>query len=172
MLFRSDAGRWEVTIEDVDLGAMLETVINGFRQVASARGLSLRLEAGSGLSEVWTDARIVREIATNLVDNAIKYTQHGAIVVRSAVDDDGDLHLEVVDTGVGIPADRLESIFDEFEQIRLPQMQDGSGLGLAIARRLVSLLGGTIRVASTVGAGSVFTVHLPGVRRAAQPHAK
>ena len=100
----------------------------------------------------------------------MKYTETGAISVQATLLDE-TLQLEVVDTGIGIPSDRLDSIFNEFEQVRPVGVEQGTGLGLAITSKLVTLLGGTVQVASTPGAGSVFTVRVPSNLLAATPPA-
>ncbi len=159
-LARIDAGRWDVSFGEIDVAELLRGVTEGLRPLAAAKGLTLSV----GLSEeaifARTDERVLREVVTNLTENAVKYTDEGGVQVLSARGDNW-LEVQVCDTGVGIPSDRLESIFDEFERLRASSTQAGTGLGLAITRKLVTLLGGRIGVTSTVGAGSVFTVRLP-----------
>ena len=159
-LARIDAGHWEVNLAEVDVTHLLSGVAEGLRARATERGLGLGVYTSPEPAIAVTDARILREIATNLIENAIKYTDAGAVAVRATIAKD-TLELEVVDTGIGIPPDRLESVFDEFEQVTPTGAEHGAGLGLAITRKLVALLGGTIGVVSTPGTGSVFTVRLP-----------
>jgi signal transduction histidine kinase len=108
------------------------------------------------------DAEKLRQIVTNLLSNAAKFTAAGTIELR-AFEDDGQLEVTVRDTGIGVAADKLELIFEEFEQADASstRVHGGTGLGLAIARRLARLMRGDIRVESTPGAGSTFTVSLP-----------
>ena len=101
----------------------------------------------------------------NLLSNALKFTESGEVAVRAHLSD-GDLVISVSDTGIGIPADALEAIFEEFRQVKGTAAQHkGSGLGLAIAKGWAQLLGGKISVESEVGKGSTFTVRIPRVYR-------
>ena len=118
-----------------------------------------------------TDPRALREVLTNLIDNAVKFTARGGVGVHAERSRDL-LEIRVIDTGVGIPQDALTSIFDPFVRLRTAETsgQVGSGLGLTITRRLVQLLRGTIAVSSNVGGGTTFTVRLPlGDRGPARP---
>jgi hypothetical protein len=105
----------------------------------------------------------VRQVLTNLIGNALKFTEQGEISVAVAPAPDGMVRLDVRDTGIGIPKDKLEHIFGEFNQVEDDRNRryDGTGLGLAICRQLVTQMGGTITVTSTLGQGSCFAVTLP-----------
>ncbi|TES88856.1 MAG: ATP-binding protein, partial [Anaerolineales bacterium] len=102
------------------------------------------------------------QILNNLVSNAAKFTEEGKITLR-AFAENSDMVLQVEDTGIGIQPDDLEEIFEEFTQAdsSSTRQHEGTGLGLTITRRLVQMHGGRINVASEVGKGSTFTVHLP-----------
>jgi CheY-like chemotaxis protein/anti-sigma regulatory factor (Ser/Thr protein kinase) len=118
---------------------------------------------------VRSDPNLLAEIVTNLVSNAIRYTDQGQVRMVCK-ERDGQCHLEVSDTGVGIEADQLEAIFREFHQCKPPgASKEGFGLGLAIVRRLTDLLEHTIEVASDPGKGSRFTVSVPTVVGASKP---
>ena len=108
-----------------------------------------------------TDAVQLGRIVGNLISNAVRYTETGGVVVgcrRRA----GKVWLEVCDSGVGIPSDKLDAIFDEFRQLgERSQDRQGSGLGLAIVKRTATLLGLDVRVSSTPGRGSLFAIELP-----------
>ncbi len=108
------------------------------------------------------DEEKLRQIVINLLSNAAKYTSSGSIQVR-ARPANGSIELAVIDTGIGIATEKLELIFEEFEQAdaRSTREYGGTGLGLAIARRLARLMGGDIRAESVLGAGSTFTLTLP-----------
>lgn len=154
-----DAGR--VTIEEqvVALSPILNGLLDEMGPVARARGLDLRL-VPTTLS-VRTDPRLFRRILQNLVSNAIRYTPKGRILlgVRRGRH---NLRVLVHDTGVGIPADRMEEIFEEFRRLDQPDgTANGFGLGLSIVRRIARLLGHRIKVRSALGRGSVFSVELP-----------
>jgi signal transduction histidine kinase len=104
----------------------------------------------------------LRQIVLNLLSNAAKYTSRGSIQVRARAAN-GSIELAVVDTGIGIAPDKLDLIFEEFEQADAGTTREhgGTGLGLAIARRLARLMGGDITAESAPGAGSTFTLTLP-----------
>ena len=108
------------------------------------------------------DGQKVRQVVLNLVSNALKFTRDGVVTVRATVRD-GVLVASVEDTGIGIPADRLEAVFESFEQAEADTSQKfgGTGLGLAISRRFCRLMDGDLTVRSTVGEGSVFELQVP-----------
>jgi signal transduction histidine kinase len=110
---------------------------------------------------VSTDADRVRQILLNLLSNAVKFTDRGGITVTIEPVADGWVDVHVADTGRGIAPEHQERIFHEFEQIAGSGVSGGTGLGLPISRRLARLLGGELRVKSTPGEGSVFTLRLP-----------
>ena len=110
------------------------------------------------------DPRRLRQVLINIVGNAIKFTEHGGVTVTAMADpDDAFVRIEIMDTGIGIPADKLGTIFDKFIQSdsTISRKYGGTGLGLAITRNLVELMGGAIDVQSTLGVGSTFTLRLP-----------
>jgi protein-histidine pros-kinase len=163
-LSKHDAGVLELRGETVDAGELVAEVI------ASARWMlgTIEMEVSSaveGEPVLVTDRGKLKQIVMNLISNAIKFTPEGGRVevrTRAAA---GGVEIEVTDTGRGIPEDQLERIFDEFRQLEGSAMEreyGGVGLGLAMVKRLVGLLGGAVSVSSTVGAGSRFTVWLPG----------
>jgi signal transduction histidine kinase len=113
---------------------------------------------------VVTDASRVRQVVANLLSNAIKYTDAGSVTLRASRQESGDAQHQsililVADTGPGIPADKLDSIFEEFS--RLSDKQPGAGVGLAISRHLANAIGCTLGVTSEVGKGSAFTLSIP-----------
>ena len=168
-LSKIEVGRMEVDLETCDIGALLDSVVTVIEPIASAKGLHVDVIVGRDLPRITTDARHVRQILLNLTSNAIKFTERGSVTLIARRGDDGargaSVSITVEDTGIGIAADDLGRIFEEFEQVRPSgrgdSLQRGTGLGLAIARKLARLLGGDIEVASTEGAGSRFTLHLP-----------
>jgi signal transduction histidine kinase len=153
----------EAIIEAVptDVASLARSTAEMLMQFASAKGLELRVEAPERL-EATTDGRLVGQVLRNLVSNAIKFTNHGSVIVR--VEDAGDrVRIVVEDTGIGIPEAALPRIFDAFVQVpgSRGEKPEGTGLGLAICKRIAEALGGTIVVESSPGAGSTFTVELP-----------
>lgn len=162
-----EAGRTELVLAPCDLKSLVMDVLDMMRGRAEEKLLGLALEESPGVPRyVLADAARLREVLINLLGNAIKYTEHGSITLRSSAQPVGPaermrLRFEIEDTGVGIVAEDQERIFKPFEQVARPSRQKGTGLGLAITRHLVELMGGTIRVESTPGKGSWFRVEIP-----------
>jgi CheY-like chemotaxis protein len=136
-------------------------VVSLLRPLASEKGLLINVESVSGLDAV-SDRPKLFHILQNLVGNAIKFTPAGSITLTVARQAE-TFTIAVRDTGIGIPPDQLDRIFEEFRQAdaSMSRQHGGSGLGLAIARKYAILLGGSLTVASTVGAGSTFELRLP-----------
>src|SRR6185437_16648445 len=132
-----------------------------------SKGLELRIE--SAAPSAHSDPSLVGQILRNLVSNAIKYTQRGSVALRSSPCTAG-VRLEVTDTGIGIPADHLPYIYDEFYQVGVASntSREGYGLGLSIVHRLVRLLDLKLEVHSEVGSGSTFTLEMPAGARTAE----
>ena len=143
------------TLVDVCLHT-LEPMVQSERIQLSERDRRLHLPL------LATDQDKVQQILMNLLSNAVKFTTAGTITI-TAQHHDGEITIAVADTGIGIPAEALEHIFEEFRQVdsSTTRQYGGTGLGLSISRRLAQLLGGDITVQSTVGVGSTFTVTLP-----------
>ncbi len=161
-LSRIEAGRVEVLAGVVDVDAIVADAVASLEPLAADRGLTLGHEPGLGALDVFTDGEKLRQVVVNLLGNAIKFTEDGEVRITSRRRD-GEVEIEVSDTGIGIPPENLQRIFGEFEQgANREEPRAGTGLGLSISNRLVRLLGGRIDVESTVGRGSVFTVRLPG----------
>jgi CheY-like chemotaxis protein len=144
---------------------------------AQAKGLRLSTRLNAALPETLVgDASRIQQIVAHLLDNAIKFTHHGSIELSLSMerlpDAQGLLTVSVLDTGIGIPADRLNLIFDSFRQGDggLARVYPGLGLGLALVRKLVDLMKGDIQVKSEAGRGSRFTAHIP-VRLSTEPPA-
>jgi signal transduction histidine kinase/ActR/RegA family two-component response regulator len=165
---RMSAGHLELQGEPVNVRMMVADVIATHQASARSKGLALTLTVAPGTPQtVLTDAARLRQVLHNLIANALKFTSEGAVEVRLhselASDPSGEpdqlmLHFEVLDTGIGIAADQLETIFEPFTQAdpSITRRFGGTGLGLAISRRLARAMGGDIEVDSTVGKGSRF----------------
>ena len=159
-----DAGRLDLEQVEFNVAEMARQTVGLFSAQAAAKGLQLRLDLDPNLPrEVAGDPIRLRQILTNMLSNALKFTHQGEIVVRvllGEANDSGRLHLHfsVRDSGVGIPPDKQEMIFSPFSQAdsSITRRFGGTGLGLAIAQRLVAMMGGEIRVESTQGVGSAF----------------
>ncbi len=140
-----------------------------FAGVASQKGLQFQVEAVGAC--VHSDRSLVEQILRNLISNAIKYTRKGWVRLRS-LNEAGLVRVEVMDTGIGIPADQMPLIYDEFYQVGVPanSSRDGYGLGLSIVQRLVKLLTLKLEVQSELGKGSSFALYLPpGLAQAGAP---
>jgi len=150
--------------EDFAVATLFEELRNEFASLAASKGVELRIDVSAPSAH--SDPSLVGQILRNLVSNAIKYTNRGWVQLRSAHSASG-VQLQVTDTGVGIPADQLPYIYDEFYQVGVASntSREGYGLGLAIVQRLVTLLGLKLDVQSTVGRGSTFTLELPSAER-------
>ena len=166
-LSKIEAGKVELNLESCDLARLFQEVSEWFRVRAESKGLFLELTLAEDLTGfVKTDPGKLRQILTNLLGNAIKFTDAGGIRLRArrlpaSGDEPWRLEVEVEDTGKGIPEARLKDIFDPFVQAEQDTgTQKGTGLGLAISRRFVEILGGEIRVESRVGQGSCFRFDL------------
>jgi PAS domain S-box-containing protein len=145
---------------DFTVASVFEDMRREFASLAANKGL--RLEIESSHECVRSDPSLVEQILRNLVSNAVKYTREGGVRLRCR-HQEPFVRLEVVDTGIGIPADQLPFIYDEFYQVGVPtnSSREGYGLGLSIVQRLVKLLQLQLDVSSEVGKGSVFSLVLP-----------
>ena len=161
-LSKIEAGKLELIKESFSLNEMTAYIRRVFLPQAEIKNLSFSIEVAASLPEtIYTDRQRLTQVLSNLLTNAIKFTEVGSVkVLISQIDD--DLQIEVVDTGIGIPPDKLEHIFGAFQQLdgSTSRKYGGSGLGLAISRNLAHLLGGKITVISTIGKGSQFILRL------------
>jgi PAS domain S-box-containing protein len=146
---------------DFAVAAIFEELRREFAASAANKGLEFRVSAGEEVAH--SDPSLIGQILRNLVSNAIKYTQRGLVSLRSAGSPEATLRLEVVDTGIGIPAAQIQYIYEEFYQVGVPanSSRDGYGLGLSIVQRLVKLLNLKLEVRSEVGKGTVFSLGVP-----------
>lgn len=165
---RLETAKVEVVRVAFDPQRLFEEICDGFRPAAEQRGLTLELRCTGRSEEVAGDAFRIRQIADNLISNALKFTERGGIIVRFETSGER-LIFSVEDSGRGIAPEEQERIFKEFTRLESAQGIEGFGLGLSIVDRLVRLLGGTISVDSTPGRGSRFTVSLPAEAAPAEP---
>ncbi|MEO5363536.1 MAG: response regulator [Magnetococcus sp. DMHC-8] len=159
-----EAGRMEAVIEAVKVAELVGVVERRFKRMAQSRGVALQMVLAPDVpTVVHTDPGKVEQILTNLLGNAIKFTEQGEVRLTVMAWEERGVALVVADTGVGIASDKLERIFNAFEQAdgTTSRRFGGTGLGLSIARKLARLLGGDIGVTSQVGEGSRFTLWLP-----------
>jgi signal transduction histidine kinase len=161
-LSKIEAGQVEIAFQEVDLPAVVDQVIASMRHMAESKALKLTSDLSSEVSKVTGDPGRVREILTNLVSNAIKFTPAGSVAIRS-MPAGAMAEISVLDTGIGIEPAAHQRIFEEFRQAsdKISQTYGGTGLGLSIARKLVELQGGQMGLESQPGKGSRFWFTLP-----------
>jgi len=163
-LAQSEVGQLKLVCEPLDLSEVLDTVAVIGEQLAHDKGLFWRTEIPSDLPRVWGDRTRLRQVMLNLVNNAVKFTVQGGVVLTASAEDER-VTISVRDTGLGIPVEEQEAIFDEFRQSDRTTARGygGLGLGLAICKRLVEMHDGEISAQSSgqEGSGSTFTVRLP-----------
>ncbi len=162
-LSKIEAGRVTLDTVGFEPATVLNDVMQTLRTAAQQKGLSLDVTVDAGVpATLRGDPKRLRQVLMNLTSNAVKFTEHGSVraqvTVREHTDDTVLLHFAVVDTGIGIPADKLELLFRKFNQVSgsITRKYGGTGLGLALARQLVSLMGGDIGARSDHGRGSEF----------------
>lgn len=169
-LSRVESGDWSLKYAPVDIVALLNEVSTLFRTKTVVRGQTLRFNTPVPSLWVQSDATRLRQVASNLLGNAVKFCEHGDIDLTLALDPDVilspdteiALRIEIKDRGVGMTKEQLKTLFGEFEQLSLidGKKRSGTGLGLAISRQLVLKMQGDIDVKSKLGTGSTFTVQL------------
>ena len=175
-LSKIEAGRLELATCDFSLDEMAEGAVSAFQVMATGKGLRFGIAVDPGAAGWWRgDPDRIRQVLSNLVSNAIKFTVEGAVAVRFSLGPTGGLRLTVSDTGIGIARDKLPTLFEKFIQAdnSTTRRFGGTGLGLAICRELAQLMGGQVTARSIEGEGSTFVVDLPLARgaapRAAEP---
>ena len=160
-LSKIQAGRMDVNPDRFDVGELVTSACDTVSPLIQ-EGVELRHDVADDIGEAITDKARVQQMVINLLSNAIKFTEAGNVTV-SAATEDGALVIAVSDSGKGIPAEELPTIFDEYRQAEGSEsaVQKGTGLGLSITKKFAELLGGTIGVESEAGKGSTFTVRVP-----------
>ncbi|WP_313915197.1 response regulator [Tahibacter sp.] len=163
-LAKIESGKVEVNREKVNLVAATDALVRTFRPVAQDKGLQLICEIEIGAPvELLTDPLRLGQILRNLLSNALKFTERGEVALRVSAGEQGQVVFAVHDTGIGIPEQQQDVIFEAFRQAdgSMHRKYGGTGLGLSISRDLARLLGGDILVRSTPGKGSIFVLTLP-----------
>jgi len=160
---RIEAGKFALDDRELDPAALVREVADLEQPLAARKGLAIRVDVAPGVPvSVWGDPLRIKQILLNLVNNAIKFTEHGGVVIELSRIGGNQLRLRVRDTGPGMTEDVCARLFNRFEQAEgVTLRHGGSGLGLSISRQLAVLMGGRISVSSTVGEGSAFDVDLP-----------
>jgi signal transduction histidine kinase len=164
-LSRIESGNIRLKFEELDLRGPIEFILSSLKPQADARSIQFKMDIPEELPLVYGDRDKLEQILTNLVGNAIKFTPEGGEISVSAkpFEEEGMVAISVRDSGLGIPADQLDKIFEKFHQVEdsLRRSITGTGLGLAITKGLVEAQQGKIWVESEVGKGSTFTFTLP-----------
>jgi len=155
-----EAGQLTLSSTTFELKTSIEKMLSLVTPMAQKKGLELSLDFADDVKMVTTDQRRLEQVILNLLNNAVKFTEHGGVHVVCRNDNDGIL-MAVTDTGIGMPAEELEKLFQPFHQIDtgLARKHEGTGLGLSICRRLLDIMGGKIWVESQVDVGSTFYVN-------------
>jgi signal transduction histidine kinase len=151
----------DLELSEVAIPDLLRSAVSMHSERAERGGITLTLHTEPGEFTVTADERRVRQAVFNLLSNAIKFTPSGGRIDITALADNDQVEIAVADTGPGIPAEDLESIFEEFEQTSEGKQAEGTGLGLPLSRKLVELHGGRLWVESEPGRGSTFHITLP-----------
>jgi two-component system sensor histidine kinase ResE len=163
-LARLEAGTADLKMSTVDMGVLLQGIVDKFTPQAQKAGAGLRLEVPGDLPLIVGDGDRLAQVFTNLVDNALKFTPANGEIVLSAEKAGAEMEVSVADSGSGVPSEALPRLFDRFYQAdpsRAGGEQHGAGLGLAIVREIVEAHGGKIGVRSQAGHGTTFVIHLP-----------
>ncbi len=173
-LSKIESGKMVAFAQDFVVSEWIDQVADTARPLFGTNNNTFVVERGDALGVAHQDDTKLRQALLNTLSNAAKFTSEGTVTLRAAREKrpDGDwLVFSVADTGIGIPEDKIEHIFDEFSQADDSTTRDfgGTGLGLTISRRFADMLGGELSVASEVGVGSTFTISVPAAFRTSQP---
>lgn len=166
-LSKVEAGQMVMEPSVFGIGDALDHAVAMVRERATLHSIKVTVDVADGVGTVDADERRVKQVLLNLVSNAVKFTPDGGSVSIHARRDEADLVITVTDTGIGVPVEDRERIFESFQQGRRgATKEEGTGLGLTLSRRIVELLGGRMWLDSTVGEGSTFgfTIPAPGLR--------
>jgi signal transduction histidine kinase len=169
---RLEASKQPIRIEEVSVHETLAEVKDTFDFLCRQKGLSLAWDVPTSLPTLKTDAERIKEILSNLLQNAVKYTDQGSVSLKlKESPQPGSITVEVTDSGMGIPEHLLETIFEPFVQVHKTSAENsrgGIGLGLSIVKKHIEQLSGTISVESEPGKGSTFKVVLPTIYKISQ----
>ncbi|WP_051340516.1 ATP-binding protein [Azospirillum halopraeferens] len=162
-----EAGRYELSEEVIDPGEAVAQCLMMVRDRAADAGVDLHNAISGPLPYVWADRRAFKQVLLNLLSNAVKFTPAGgSVTLRAGIEEDGSLAVSVCDTGIGIPREFMEHLFEPFRQAETSanRRYEGTGLGLSISKNFMELHGGTLRCRSEVGVGTTMTASLPAGR--------
>ena len=161
-LSRIESGGWKPNPSRVEIEALATEAFVAAEHRRGTQPIDMRLDIAPDATHVWADPTALRQVLTNLVDNAVRHTAGGSVTIASRRVPNG-VTISVIDTGIGIPADHLPRIFERFYRVDAgrSRSEGGTGLGLAIVKHLVEGHGGRVRAESTVGRGTAVRVELP-----------
>jgi two-component system, chemotaxis family, sensor kinase CheA len=160
-----EAGRFEIIKSETDIQKTIQLCIDNFRTLYKEKGIDLVLTNNSTITTIITDASKYTLICNNLLSNAYKFTESGGRVEFEVFDEHDRIYVRVSDSGKGIESDRMDHIFEKFNQADngnyTKKSIHGTGLGLHLCKQITHLLGGEIFATSQIGIGSVFTFYIP-----------
>jgi signal transduction histidine kinase len=166
-LARIEAGKVQLQEELIGLDALVQSVITTIRPIAQRKSVEVECTVGDSPLLVNVDPTKFRQVMLNLLSNSVKFTKpEGCIRIESVRHNSGDLVVLISDTGIGIPFEQIEKVFQPFEQVadHLTREHEGTGLGLPIAKGLMELHGGEVILSSELGVGTTARLRLPGSR--------
>jgi signal transduction histidine kinase len=159
-----EAGKVEVQVSPLSPRAVINDIVGSMESLAQKKHIALTANFDAGVPEiVLCDAPKLQQVLTNLIGNAIKFTDEGHVTIVAGSQVGNQWFFKVIDSGIGMPSDAATYIFETFSQVNQgnKRSREGTGLGLAITKRLVTYMGGTVAVETALGEGSTFTVTLP-----------
>jgi len=165
-LARIDAGRVRLDPRPIDPDKLLATCLRLTSEDAGRNGVALSKMLPADCAAIWADEAALRKVLLNVLSNAVKFTPRGGTVVLSAAPTEaGGLRIAIADTGIGIPADRAEGVFEAFSvaDSSYERHAEGAGIGLAVVKELVKRMQGEVSISSTIGQGTLVEILLPGV---------
>ena len=164
-LSKIEAGRMELNRENLSVSDVFNEVLSSVTALLTQKDVDLVIDIPNELPNIWADPLRLNQVLINLVSNGIKFTEEGQVVMRANVTDNQLMEISVSDTGIGIPQDKFDLVFEHFRQVdsRTNRKFQGTGMGLAIARQLAELHGGSMWIDSVMGEGTTFTFTIPVV---------
>jgi signal transduction histidine kinase len=170
-LAKLEAGRVTISPAWFDMVDLFSALRGMFKPILSSDSVSLIFEEPVGIPPVFTDDKKLSQILRNFISNALKFTLDGEVRVSATLSDAEWVTFSVADTGIGIAAEHLDAIFQDFVQVEAPIQRKlrGTGLGLSLSKKLALMLGGDVDVQSTLGVGSKFSVTIPIAFRSHEP---
>ena len=162
-LAKIEAGRISISPAWFDMFDLFSALRGMFRPIVDTSAVDLIFEAPKGLPRLYTDDKKLAQILRNFISNSLKFTQRGEVRVSASLEGEQEIRFAVSDTGIGIPPEMHEALFEDFSQVDSPLQKRlrGTGLGLSLCKRFAALLGGRVGVESQPGIGSTFYVVIP-----------